>query len=396
MTADLNDPTRVVIVGLMGSGKTTVASALAEHLGWPVSDSDRVLERRLGQTVRTVRDQMGTDALHALEADHLLEALAGQAPIVIAPAASVVDRADCREALAAPDTLVVWLRADPTILAARFARGPHRPLYGPDPATFLADQAAARDPRIRERRGPDNRDGPNLGRRGRRRDRRMGPRPFRLQARGLVHAVRHELTAELGQTALDRAAGSIGRVGRRRDGIRQATHARCDLPGEVRDRSDLGDHPLDETGIADVAMTGHDGTSHEGSHPDQRRRPIERVTVLEVGWGVVLDQVAGEHDPRVRDQHDDVVVGMTAALEAELDPALADLDRDRVLERAIGWNDLGRSKLVRQLRRLVDRRSAAGRGRCGAVARHSGGGPRSARVGRPRCRSCDPSGDGCR
>jgi shikimate kinase len=136
----------VVIVGLMGAGKTTVGSPLADRLGWPLIDSDVVLERKLGQTVREWRERMGTKSLHALEAQQLRDALAAPARSVIAPAASTIDDAGCRAALMAPDILVVWLRADAATLAARFAEQGHRPAYGPDPARFLADQEAARDP----------------------------------------------------------------------------------------------------------------------------------------------------------------------------------------------------------------------------------------------------------
>jgi shikimate kinase len=136
----------VAVVGLMGSGKSTVGAALAERLGWPLVDSDVVLERKLGQTVREWRDRMGTDSLHALEAEQLRDALADAAASVIAPAASTIDDAACRQALTSDDILVVWLRAATTVIAERFAEAGHRPAFGPDPVRFLADQATARDP----------------------------------------------------------------------------------------------------------------------------------------------------------------------------------------------------------------------------------------------------------
>ncbi len=136
----------IALVGLMGSGKTTVGAALAERLGRPLIDSDVVLERELGQTVREWRERMGTEALHTAEAQQLHEALAATEPSVIAPAASTIDEPACRQALRADDILVVWLRAGPRVLAERFSEAGHRPAYGPDPLRFLADQATARDP----------------------------------------------------------------------------------------------------------------------------------------------------------------------------------------------------------------------------------------------------------
>jgi shikimate kinase len=135
-----------VVVGLMGVGKTTVGRALADRLGWPLDDSDAAIEAREGRTVRQLRDALGTDEMHALEARHLLDALASPRPRVITPAAFTIEVPACRDALRAPDVLVAWLRATPETLARRFAAGDHRPSYGDDPARFLAEQTRRRDP----------------------------------------------------------------------------------------------------------------------------------------------------------------------------------------------------------------------------------------------------------
>lgn len=136
----------VVLLGLMGAGKTSVGTIVAERLGWPLDDSDPQIRARTGQTVKELRDTIGTDGMHALEAEHLLRALAAPRPRVITPSAWSIEDPACRQALAGPGLLVAWLRADPAALAARFANAAHRPAYGDDPATFLAAQM--------ERRGP--------------------------------------------------------------------------------------------------------------------------------------------------------------------------------------------------------------------------------------------------
>jgi shikimate kinase len=136
----------VVLVGLMGAGKTTVGRALAERLGLPFSDSDRVIEAEQGRTVRELADELGTDGMHALEKAHLLGALAQPGPSVIAAAASTIDDPECRAALVAPGVRVVWLRASADELAGRFDRRRHRPRFGRDPRGLLAEQAAEREP----------------------------------------------------------------------------------------------------------------------------------------------------------------------------------------------------------------------------------------------------------
>lgn len=136
----------VVLVGLMGSGKTTVGRALAAALGRPFSDSDRAISRETAKTVRELAEELGVEEMHELEAEHLLGALARPEPTVIAAAASTIEDPRCREALAAPGVRVIWLRASPPALAGRFPQLRHRPRFGRRPRGLLAEQAAHRDP----------------------------------------------------------------------------------------------------------------------------------------------------------------------------------------------------------------------------------------------------------
>jgi shikimate kinase len=136
----------VVLVGLMGAGKTTVGRRLAERLGWPWHDSDLEIEAATGLTVRQLHERDGVEAMHALEAEQLLRQLDEPGPSVISAAASVIEDKACRVALAAPDIAVVWLRARPAVLAARFHADDHRPAFGPSTRAFLARQAKRREP----------------------------------------------------------------------------------------------------------------------------------------------------------------------------------------------------------------------------------------------------------
>ena len=135
----------VVLVGLMGTGKTTVGRSLAEALDRPFSDSDAAIERERGSTVQELADQIGVEEMHELEARHLLRALDASEPSVIAAAASTIDDAACRAALVAPGVTTIWLKADPAVLARRFERQRHRPRFGRSPRELLAEQATERD-----------------------------------------------------------------------------------------------------------------------------------------------------------------------------------------------------------------------------------------------------------
>jgi shikimate kinase len=145
MSGDLNRmPAHVVFVGLMGAGKTTVGRLLASALAWPLSDSDEVITARCGATVRELNERLGTDGMHRLEAEHLMDAVAAPGNSVICAAASVVEVPGCRQALRAPDLFTVWLETTAAILASRFASAPHRPALGDDPAVVLEQQLARR------------------------------------------------------------------------------------------------------------------------------------------------------------------------------------------------------------------------------------------------------------
>ncbi|MFN8630548.1 MAG: shikimate kinase [Chloroflexota bacterium] len=139
----------IVLLGLMGTGKSTVGRLVASRLGRPFRDSDLEIEARLGRTVREIAAAEGDEAMHDIEAAQLLGALLAPGPDVLAAAASIADRPECLDALRGPGIAAVWLDVDPAIAAARFDSRAHRPRFGDDPAVFLAAQRAARGPKFR-------------------------------------------------------------------------------------------------------------------------------------------------------------------------------------------------------------------------------------------------------
>ncbi|MGH9272428.1 MAG: shikimate kinase [Ilumatobacteraceae bacterium] len=130
-------PRHLVLVGMMGAGKTTVGEAVAARLDRRFADSDELIEARTGRTVREIFEADGEAAFRALETEALVEALDDHEPLVIAAAGGVVLRQANRDALTRDDALVVWLQADPEVLADRVEVGDHRPLLGDDPEAAL-------------------------------------------------------------------------------------------------------------------------------------------------------------------------------------------------------------------------------------------------------------------
>ncbi len=142
--------THVVLVGMMGSGKTTVGRIVAERLGWPFSDSDELVEARTGRTVRQISYDEGVAAYRVHETQVLLDALAETAPSVIAAAGGVVLSPTNRATLCAADATVVWLKVDPLLLVDRVASAGHRPLLDDDPAGTLQQMFREREHLYRE------------------------------------------------------------------------------------------------------------------------------------------------------------------------------------------------------------------------------------------------------
>src|SRR5580765_3268927 len=128
----------LVLIGLMGTGKTTVSRLAAARLGRPLVDSDALIESLTGRTVREIWAADGEAAFRVLETEALRGVLDSDVPAVIAAAGGVVLSADNRAALKSARARVVWLCASPDVLVGRVATGGHRPLLDDDPAGALA------------------------------------------------------------------------------------------------------------------------------------------------------------------------------------------------------------------------------------------------------------------
>ena len=140
----------LVLVGLMGVGKTTVGAILAQRLGRELVDSDLRIEALTGRTVKEILAEGGVEALRRHEADALFDALDDDEPRVIAAAGGVVLDAGHRRRIVDADADVVWLTADPDLLAPRTATRGHRPWLDDDPVGTLHRMDVERAPLYRE------------------------------------------------------------------------------------------------------------------------------------------------------------------------------------------------------------------------------------------------------
>jgi shikimate kinase len=141
----------VVLVGLMGSGKTTVGRRLAARLGRAFIDADAALEEITDRTIAEIFSSDGERGFRAIEADVLEELLEHHEPAVIASGGGVVVSGENRQRLRQPNVTVVWLDASPAFLASRVGRQDHRPLLaGEDPRAVLTRLHGERAPRYEE------------------------------------------------------------------------------------------------------------------------------------------------------------------------------------------------------------------------------------------------------
>ena len=138
-------PHRILLIGMMGAGKSTTGRLLADRLQWPYLDSDDEIERQTGRTVPQIWKEDGEPAFRAEESRVLAEACRSDRPVVVSVAGGAVLDPENR-AIIRTGGLVVWLRADVATLAARVGAGEGRPLLTAGPAEAMARLYAEREP----------------------------------------------------------------------------------------------------------------------------------------------------------------------------------------------------------------------------------------------------------
>jgi shikimate kinase len=118
----------VVLVGFMGSGKTSVGRLLARRLGYGFEDMDRRIEERAGRTIAEIFRDDGEEAFREREREDAL-ALSRLRDRVVAAGGGAFTRPETR-ALLREGALTVWLRCDLDRILARVPADGSRPLAG--------------------------------------------------------------------------------------------------------------------------------------------------------------------------------------------------------------------------------------------------------------------------
>ena len=138
-----NEHRHLVLVGLMGAGKSTVGARCAERLDRPFVDTDDEIVLRAAMPFDEIWRTGGEARFRELEREVIADVCASPDPLVIASGGGAIVDAGNRRRLRDAG-VVVWLRAPTAVLAARVGDGATRPLLAGDPEGALARLGAAR------------------------------------------------------------------------------------------------------------------------------------------------------------------------------------------------------------------------------------------------------------
>jgi shikimate kinase len=139
------NPHHIVLIGFMGSGKTTVGHLVAEKLGWPFVDTDARVVEEAGLSIPDIFATEGEAGFRERESA-VLEHLSGEPPRVIATGGGIVTQPRNAPLLHSLG-FVVWLSASEADIFARVSRNRNRPLLQtPDPRKTIHDLLEQRRP----------------------------------------------------------------------------------------------------------------------------------------------------------------------------------------------------------------------------------------------------------
>ncbi|MEA1082510.1 shikimate kinase AroK [Marinobacter qingdaonensis] len=138
-------PKRVVLVGPMGAGKSTIGRMLAKELGYQFLDSDRIIEERCGANIPWIFDVEGEDGFRQRETA-MLDELSLKHNTVLATGGGAIMRPE-NHRLLKQDALVVYLKTSIDQQVERTRKDRNRPLLqNDDPEAVLRKLFAIRDP----------------------------------------------------------------------------------------------------------------------------------------------------------------------------------------------------------------------------------------------------------
>jgi len=139
----------IILIGFMGTGKSTIGRKLSRTFGYPLIDTDHLLVEKEGRPIPEIFAQDGEEAFRDLESN-LLRSLAKHSGHIIATGGGIIGRPENR-ALLRDLGYVIWLIAKPSEILKRTSRNSNRPLLNSDdPEATIRALLKARTPLYRD------------------------------------------------------------------------------------------------------------------------------------------------------------------------------------------------------------------------------------------------------
>jgi shikimate kinase len=135
----------IVLIGMMGAGKSTIGRRLAARLNLPFVDADTEIEAAAGMTIPEIFELHGEPHFRDGEA-RVIARLLEAGPAVLATGGGSFMREETRRRIA-EKAVSIWLKADPDIIMRRVRRRADRPLLQTaDPAATVSRLLSEREP----------------------------------------------------------------------------------------------------------------------------------------------------------------------------------------------------------------------------------------------------------
>ncbi len=135
----------IVLIGLMGVGKSTIGRRIAQRLNLEFTDADHEIEHAAGLTISEIFARYGEDEFRDGERRVIARLIDGSVKVIATGGGAFMNAAT--RALILEKAIGVWIDADIDVLADRVARRDTRPLLkGRDPRKVLVELAAVRNP----------------------------------------------------------------------------------------------------------------------------------------------------------------------------------------------------------------------------------------------------------
>lgn len=139
----------IILVGFMGTGKSTIGRSLSQILSYPLIDTDQLIEKQQGRSIPKIFEEAGEDAFRDMETA-LLRSLLNQSGHIISTGGGIIVREENRQLLRKMG-YVIWLVASPEEIHNRTSRNNSRPLLiTKDPAGTIRKLLETRIPLYKE------------------------------------------------------------------------------------------------------------------------------------------------------------------------------------------------------------------------------------------------------